>query len=168
MISSARGLPAAFLLSLTLILACEPAAKRDTASELEAFAVRYAAAWSNQDPVAFAAFYAPDGVLRVNDGAPSAGRDAIAATAGSFMAAFPDMLVQLDELRHTEDGIEFHWHWTGTNTGPGGNGNAVDLRGHEVWTLNSDGLIQVSLGYYDEAEYERQMAADSSAAGPAE
>lgn len=150
------SLPISALLSLLFLVACQPGQEVD---DLETFATRYAAAWSNQDPVAFAAFYAPDGVLRVNDGEPSVGRDAIAATAGRFMAAFPNMLVRLDELRESDDGIEFHWHWTGTNTGPGGNGNSVDLRGYEVWTLNDEGLIRQSLGHYDEAEYARQMAA---------
>jgi len=157
--SSLRNVSAVFLLSLTLFLACKPA-DEEFSSDLDTFATRYAAAWSSQDPVAFAASYAPDGVLRVNDGEPSVGRDAIAATAGSFMAAFPDMLVRLEELRETDEGIEFHWHWTGTNTGPGGNGNSVDLRGYEVWTLNGEGLIRQSLGHYDEAEYARQMAAE--------
>lgn len=129
--------------------------------DLKDFATRYAAAWSSQDPEALSRFYAENGSLRVNDGEASIGRDAIANTARSFMAAFPDMVVRLEELRQTNEGVEFHWHWTGTNTGPGGTGNAVDLRGHEEWTLTEDGLILESLGHYDEAEYERQLNADS-------
>lgn len=127
--------------------------------DLTDFATRYAAAWSSQDPEAFSRFYAENGLLRVNDGEPSIGREAIAKTASSFMAAYPDMVVRLVELRQTNDHVEFHWHWTGTNTGPGGTGNAVDLRGYEQWTLTEDGLILESLGHYDEAEYERQLNA---------
>lgn len=97
--------------------------------------------------------------MRVNDGEPSIGRDAIAETARSFMAAYPDMVVRLVELRQTNDHVEFHRHWTGTNTGPGGTGNAVDLRGNERWTLAENGLILESLGHYDEAEDERQLNA---------
>ena len=129
--------------------------------ELTDFATRYAEAWSKQDPVAFASFYAEDGALRVNDGEPSVGRDAVTETARSFMTAFPDMLVRLVELRKRDDRVEFHWHWTGTNSRPGGTGNAVDLRGYELWTLSDDGLILESLGFYDEAEYERQLYAGS-------
>lgn len=130
-------------------------------TELTEFATRYAAAWSSQDPVAFASFYAEGGSFRINDGEPSIGRDAIEETARSFMASFPDMVVQLVELRQTTDHVEFHWHWTGTNTGPGGTGNAVDLRGYEQWTLDENGLILESRGNMDDAEYQRQLNADS-------
>ncbi len=128
-------------------------------TDLNELATRYAAAWSSQDPGAFAAFYSENGTLRINDGEPSVGRKQIAETAGSFMAGFPDMLIRLVELRQTDDYVEFHWHWTGTNTGPGGTGNAVDLNGFEQWTLDDEGLIVESLGHMDEAEYERQLHA---------
>ena len=159
------GMRQLHLLALTiapilLLSACQPADEQSDMRDLEDFANRYAAAWSGQDPEAFSLFYAEHGSLRINDGAPSIGRDAIAETARSFMAAYPDMVVRLVELRQTNDHVEFHWHWTGTNTGPGGTGNAVDLRGYEQWTLAEDGLILESLGHYDEAEYERQSNAD--------
>ena len=127
---------------------------------LQEFATRYAAAWSGQNPQALAAFYAENGTLQVNDGETAAGRDAIAQKAQGFMSAFPDMVVQLVELRRGNGDVQFHWRWTGTNTGPGGNGNAVDLRGYEQWKLDEDGLIVQSLGHYDEAEYQRQMSAN--------
>jgi steroid delta-isomerase-like uncharacterized protein len=132
--------------------------------ELTEFASRYAAAWSGNDPVAFAAFYAEEGTFRINDGEPSNGRDAITETARSFMTSFPDMVVRLVELRQTNDHIEFHWHWTGTNTGPGGTGNPVDLRGYEQWTFDTDGLILEMRGYMDDAEYQRQLHANSATA----
>ena len=128
---------------------------------LTEFATRYAAAWSSQDPVVFAAFYAEDASFRINDGAPSIGRAAIEETARSFMTAFPDMVVRLVELQQTEDHIEFHWHWTGTNTGPGGTGNAVDLRGYEQWILDEEGLILECHGHMDDTEYQRQLNAPS-------
>ena len=128
-------------------------------NELTEFATRYAAAWSSQDPEIFASFYAENGLLRINEGEPSVGRDAVTETARSFMSAFPDMVVKLIELRPIDNQVQFHWQWAGTNTGPGGNGNAVDLRGYEQWTLDDDGLILQSLGHYDEAEYQRQLNA---------
>ena len=130
-------------------------------TELQDFATRYAAAWSGQDPAAFAAFYAENGTFRINDGELSEGRAAVEATARSFMTNFPDMVVRVIEVREKGDTVEFHWHWTGTNTGPGGTGNAVDLRGFEEWTLNDDGLILHSQGNMDDAEYERQLYAES-------
>lgn len=125
---------------------------------LDDFARRYADAWSGQDPASLAAFFAEDGVLRINEGDPAVGRAAVTETARSFMAAFPDMLVRLVTLRQTGDHVEFHWHWTGTNTGPGGTGNRVDLRGFERWTLGPDGLITESHGHMDDAEYQRQLS----------
>lgn len=141
------------LLAMALLSGCD--SREDG---MAGFATRYAEAWSGQDPAALAAFYAEDGILVVNDGAPSVGRAAIAATAGSFMTAFPDMVVELVELEERDGMVVFHWHWTGTNTGPGGTGNAVDLTGYEEWTLGADGLILESLGHYDDAEYRRQMS----------
>lgn len=125
-------------------------------ADLKAFATRYAAAWSGQDPVAFGAFYDEQGSLIVN-GTASVGRPAIIEKARSFMTAFPDMLVRLDSLREEAETIVFRWIWTGTNTGPGGTGNAVHLTGYEVWTFGADGLITTSDGHYDSAEYERQL-----------
>lgn len=126
---------------------------------IEAFAERYAAAWSSGDPVHFASFYAADGVLRINAGEPSVGRAAVEATARDFMTAFPDMLVELVRLGDEGERIIFNWHWTGTNAGPGGSGASVDLYGYEVWTLDENGLIVESLGHTDEDEYARQLAA---------
>ncbi len=127
--------------------------------DLDALGTAYAAAWSGGDPQRLAAHYAPDGRLQVNDGAPAVGRDAVAAKAGAFMEAFPDMVVRMESTTREGDRVVFRWHWTGTNTGPGGNGRSVDLRGREEWTLDEDGLIVESLGRYDEAEYARQMGA---------
>jgi uncharacterized protein (TIGR02246 family) len=129
--------------------------------ELNDFATRYAAAWSSQDPARFASFYSENGSLRINDGEPSIGRDAVERTAREFMTAFPDMVVRLVEVRQAGDRVEFHWHWTGTNSGPGGTGNTVDLRGYELWTLDSDDLVLESLGHLDETEYQRQLNADA-------
>ena len=126
---------------------------------LNEFATRYAAAWSSQDPEMLASFYSENGLLQINNGESSVGRDAITQTAQSFMSAFPDMVVKLVELRRFGDQVQFNWHWTGTNTGPGGNGNSVDLQGYEQWTLDDDGLILQSLGNFDEDEYQQQMTA---------
>jgi steroid delta-isomerase-like uncharacterized protein len=121
------------------------------------FATRYAAAWSTQNPDRVAAFYAEDGSLTVNAGAPSVGRAAIRATAHGFMSAFPDMIVRMDSVVQTGPNAIFHWTWTGTNTGPGGTGRAVHITGYEEWTFGADGLISQSLGHFDEAEYQRQV-----------
>ena len=121
------------------------------------FATRYAAAWSSQQPDRLASFYAETGALSVNGGTPSTGRAAIAATAQSFMAAFPDMIVKMDSVSQDGNHAVFHWTWTGTNTGPGGTGKGVRISGYEEWTLSPDDLITESKGHFDEAEYQRQV-----------
>jgi len=128
-------------------------------AQLTDFATRYAAAWSGQDPAALAAFYAEDGSLKVNTTTPALGRAAVLATAQGYMSAFPDMVVRMDSVIQAGPTVVFHWTWTGTNTGPGGTGRAVRLSGYEEWTLGADGLIVQSLGHFDEAEYQRQLAA---------
>lgn len=152
-------------LSFVFLSACQPKEETMDMTESTEFAHRYATAWSSQDPVAFASFYAENGSLKINDGEPSVGRDAVEQTAREFMAAFPDMVVRLVEVRQEGDHVVFHWHWTGTNTGPDGTGNAVDLTGYEEWTIDSDGLILESLGHLDDAEYQRQLNAGSEEAG---
>ena len=156
-----RSLLAAIVSVLLLFTACQSKDEQLDMVVLTEFATRYAAAWSSQDPVAFALFYAENGSFRINDGEPSIGRDAIEETARSFMISFPDMVVRLVEIRQTNDRVEFHWHWTGTNTGPGGTGNAVNLKGYEQWRLAEDGVILESRGNMDDAEYQRQLNAES-------
>jgi CubicO group peptidase (beta-lactamase class C family) len=139
------GRLAAAIVSILLLAACEAPEDQADSVSLDEFATRYAAAWSNGDPVAFASFYTENATFRINNGEPSVGREA--------------MRIRLIEVREAGDHVEFHWHWTGTNTGPGGTGNPVDLKGHEQWTLSDEGLILESLGHMDDAEYQRQLQA---------
>jgi uncharacterized protein (TIGR02246 family) len=126
-------------------------------TQLRDFAVRYTAAWCSQDPASVAAFFAPQGSLKINDGAPAVGRSAIAESARSFMTAFPDLQVVMDELLVEGDRAEYRWTLTGTNTGPGGTGRSVRISGFERWKLQPDGLIASSLGHFDAADYRRQL-----------
>ena len=125
--------------------------------QLQDLARRYTAAWCSQNPASVAAHYAPDGSLTINDGLPSVGRAAITEAAQGFMTAFPDMQVLMDDLVTKDRRIEYHWTLIGTNTGPGGTGNRVRFPGFEEWTIGDDGLITVSKGHFDQAEYERQL-----------
>jgi uncharacterized protein (TIGR02246 family) len=124
---------------------------------LREFAAQYTAAWSSQDAARVASFYSVNGSLKINDGDPSVGREAITAAAQEFMTGFPDMVVQMDSLRIESGRVEYHWTFVGTNTGPGGTGKAVRFSGFEEWTIGNDGLIAVSKGHFDEAEYSRQL-----------
>ncbi len=126
--------------------------------ELDDFARRYTAAWCSKDPANVALFYAPDGSLTINDSTPSVGTAGITEAARGFMEAFPDLQVLMDGIRIGDDTIEYHWTLAGTNTGPGGTGKRVRISGYEEWTFGEDGLVAESLGHYDAAEYERQVA----------
>jgi predicted NAD/FAD-dependent oxidoreductase len=127
---------------------------------LRDFAERYTAAWCSQDAARVAAHYTPAGSLRINDGEPAVGRPAITAVAQSFMTAFPDMQVILDQLIENREHPEYHWTLIGSNTGPGGTGNRVHISGYEVWTLSPDGLIADSQGHFDSDLYQRQLRFD--------
>ena len=124
--------------------------------DLRDFAARYTAAWCSQNPASVAAFYSEEGSLRVNDELPAVGRDAIEQVARSFMLAFPDLRVVMDDLRVQEE-PEYHWTLFGANTGPGGTGNTVRISGFEKWSIGADGLIRSSQGHFDAAEYHRQL-----------
>ena len=126
-------------------------------ARLKDFATRYTAAWCSQDAASVAAFFAEDGSLKINDGAPSVGREAITTAAQGFMTAFPDMVVAMDSVSLEGDGAVYRWTLTGTNTGPGGTGRSVRISGHEEWRFNEDGLVQESKGRFDEDEYQRQL-----------
>jgi ketosteroid isomerase-like protein len=115
------------------------------------------AAWCSQDAASVAAFFAPDGSLRVNDNAPAVGRHAITEVANGFMMAFPDMKVLMDDITVQGDTAVYHWTLVGANTGPGGTGRSVRISGFEEWRMNADGLIAESLGHFDNQDYQRQL-----------
>ena len=111
------------------------------------FAELYTTAWCSQDPGAVASFYSPDGSLTINRGTPAIARTAIREVAQSFMSAFPDMRVMMDEVIQRDNRCEYHWTLTGTNNGPGGTGNRVRISGFEVWQIGPDGLIASSQAF---------------------
>ena len=126
-------------------------------ARLKAFATDYTAAWCSTQAARVAAHYAANGSLTINAGTPSVGRAAITAAAQDFMTAFPDMVVEMDDVSVQADRPVFRWTLSGTNTGPGGTGRAVRISGYEEWTFGPDGLIAASEGHYDASDYERQL-----------
>lgn len=137
-------------------------------SPLREFAERYTAAWCSQNAASVAAFYAVNGSLSVNGSVPAVGRDAITDLAQSFMTAFPDLRIALDQVLESDNRAEYHWteyHWTltGTNTGPQGTGHAVRISGFEVWKIGADGLIASSMGHFDSTDYDLQLNGSGAA-----
>jgi predicted ester cyclase len=125
--------------------------------ELRDFGARYTAAWCSRNAQSVAAFFSEDGWLRVNDDPPAVGRSAVTQVAQSFMTAFPDLRVVMDDLLVHGDEAEYHWTLTGTNTGPEGTGHRVRISGVERWRFGCGGLIASSQGNFDAAEYRRQL-----------
>jgi len=121
--------------------------------QARAFARSYTDAWCNHDPAGVAEHYAPGGTIAINGGAPTE----ITEVARSFMTAFPDIEVFMDDLVVKDEAIEFHWTFVGTNTGPGGTGKRVRISGFEEWAMGYNGLVTESQGHYDQAEYDRQL-----------
>lgn len=121
------------------------------------FGQKYTDAWNSRLPNNMASFYAEDGILTINKGTPSVGKEQLAKTAQSFMEAFPDMHLTMDSLTRWNQAYRYYWTFKGTNTGPNGTGNKVDFSGFEEWTMNDDGLVQTSIGTFDAEDYERQL-----------
>jgi hypothetical protein len=124
---------------------------------LNLFAEGYAQVWGSNRPEFVAMFFAENGSLQVNDGEPAIGSNAITNVAKGFMDTFPDMIVSMDSLVTKSDKTRFYWTLTGTNNGTNGTGNKVKISGFEEWTLNENGLIKESKGYFDEKEYKGQL-----------
>lgn len=125
-------------------------------AQLRDFAVRYTAAWCSRNPESVAAFFSPDGSLKVNDEAPAIGRRAIAEVARSFMTAFPDLRILMDDLIRVNGRTRYHWTLIGTNASTG---RKVRISGFEAWRFGEDALVIESLGYFDGADYQRQLHA---------
>jgi len=117
---------------------------------VEELARSYTKAWCSRDPARVAAHYAQRGTIAINGGVPAP----IEEVAVSFIAAFPDIEVFMDDLAVKGDVVEYHWTFTGTSTETG---KAVRIPGFEEWTIGGDGLIASSQGHYDQAEYDRQL-----------
>jgi nuclear transport factor 2 (NTF2) superfamily protein len=117
------------------------------------FAHSYTEAWCSHDPARVAGHFTPGGTIAINGG------EATEATevARSFMAAFPDIQVFMDDVVFKDEVVEYHWTFTGTNTGSGGTGAWVRISGFEEWTFGDDGLVIESQGHYDQTEYDRQL-----------
>jgi uncharacterized protein (TIGR02246 family) len=122
-------------------------------NEIREFALRYTAAWNSHDPVSVASFFSPQGVQRDNDGPVLVGREAIAGSVRGFMAALPDLALELEDVLESNGKIVYKWILEGTHSGTG---KRVRFAGHEEWTLGDDGLVAESIGSFDEGDYKRQ------------
>ncbi|HQU70066.1 MAG TPA: nuclear transport factor 2 family protein [Albidovulum sp.] len=119
------------------------------------FASDYVDAWNSGRPERVAACFAEEGGIIINRGEPWQGRGRVAEMAAGFYADVAEMTVFCDDLRIAGDHVAFLWTFTGRHTGTG---RALDVKGWEEWDLGPGGTIRASLGWYDAADYARQVA----------
>jgi len=96
------------------------------------------------------------------------GRHAITEVAREFMTGFPDLLVTCDQFEPEGDAYRWAWRMRGTFSGPGGTHQSIDIRGHEMIRFDATGLITAAEGFFDQADYDRQLGLDHSAQSPEE
>jgi nuclear transport factor 2 (NTF2) superfamily protein len=128
-----------------------PSSEMIVGMDVHGLARDYTAAWCSRDATRVATHYAPGGTIAINGGEPAP----IEEVAQSFIAAFPDIEVFMDELVTRDDGlVEYRWTFTGTSAETG---KWVRIPGFEEWTIGADGLIASSRGHFDQTEYDRQL-----------
>jgi len=98
-------------------------------TRIREFARSYTAAWCSHDPARVADHFVTGGTIAINGGDPTE----ITEVAQSFVDAFPDIEVFMDDVVIEGEAVEYHWTFTGTNTGPGGTGKvSTDASGRVV------------------------------------
>jgi len=116
---------------------------------------RYAAAWCSHSPQAVASFFALDGQIQINRGEVLKGHAAIAQMAAGFYADFPDLIVRYDDVRMADRHVLFEWTLEGHHAQTK---HFVRVGGWEEWELDGELKVTSSLGWFDAAEYQRQIA----------
>jgi uncharacterized protein (TIGR02246 family) len=116
-------------------------------------AAAYTAAWNSGSPEAVASFYAQDGQIVVNRGAPWSGRKGIADMAAGFFADVPDLRLTCDDVRCAGTHVAYFWTFTGTHSSTG---NPLRVVGWEEWDLDDDMKVIASRGWYDADDYALQ------------
>ena len=125
-----------------------------TADDLAKLADGYTAAWNTGSADAVAGFYAEDGQITINRGDPWLGRTGVRDMAAGFFADVPDLVLSCDGIRAAGTHVVYLWTFTGHDAGTN---NPLEIHGWEEWTLDVDGKVQSSLGWFDAEDYARQV-----------
>jgi uncharacterized protein (TIGR02246 family) len=123
--------------------------------DVEAITEAYTRAWNSGAPDAVAAFYAETGRIAINGAAPREGREGVAAMAAGFFADVPDLSLTCDGSRVAGGRVVHLWTFTGHDAATG---KPLRISGWEEWDLDADGKVAASLGWFDAADYARQVA----------
>lgn len=124
-------------------------------TDIAGITTAYTAAWNSGSAEAVASFYAPEGTIIINRGTPWEGRAGIAAMAAGFYTDVPDLSLTCDGLRIAGDHVAYLWTFTGHHAQTR---NPLRIIGWEEWDLDSEGKVAASRGWYDAADYARQVA----------
>ena len=125
------------------------------ADDLARMARGYTDAWNAHSPEAVASFYAEDGQIIINRGEPWRRRSGLAEMAAGFLSDFPDLKLTCDLIRGTgENRAVYAWTLEGHHAATG---NYVRAGGWEEWELDADMKVKASLGWFDAADYQRQV-----------
>jgi len=123
--------------------------------DIEQLAQAYTAAWNTGKPHSVAGYFAENGEIVINRGAPWRGRSSIAEMAAGFFADVPDLKLTCDGVRCAGSHVVYLWTFTGHAAGTA---NSLTVRGWEEWDLGDDLKVNSSRGWYDALDYARQVA----------
>ncbi|MFC2968813.1 nuclear transport factor 2 family protein [Acidimangrovimonas pyrenivorans] len=123
--------------------------------DIATLAKDYTAAWNSGSAAAVASFYAEDGEIVINRGAPWSGRARVEEMAAGFYADVPDLTLRCDDIRLSGSHAVYVWTFTGHDAGTG---NPLTVRGWEEWELGDDLAVIASRGWFDAEDYARQAA----------
>ncbi len=124
-------------------------------ADIATLAQAYTAAWCSRSGEAVASFFTADGSSIVNGAEPTIGRCKIAEDMGAFFDEFPDLVLQMDDLRCGGNQAIYLWTLEGTHSDTG---NFVRIPGWQNWLVSDDRLISRADGGFDAEEYARQVA----------
>ncbi len=115
----------------------------------------HCAAWTSGDAALVAKRYAATTSFGMNHGDPMTTRAEIADMAAGFMADFPGLTLTCDTVLVADHHMVYAWTFEGRHRETG---NAVRFSGWEEWDLDDNLEVVKSLGWYDVADYERQVS----------
>lgn len=115
---------------------------------------QYTAAWNSHDAGQVAAHFAGDGEIVINRGTPLTGNAEIIRMAAQFYADVPVRKLTCDSVRLEGNHAVYKWTFTGHHADTR---NPLSVSGWEEWDLNDDLTILRSRGWFDAADYARQI-----------
>lgn len=133
-----------------------------THDDIREMAERYAEAWCSHSVETVVSFFEETGQTQVNGGEPIIGHAGISEVIKSFIDAFPDLVIRMDDVRSSGSHAIFAWTLRGTHSGPGGTDRFVKIGGWKEWDLSDALRLNAARGWFDPVDYSRQLYGDPS------